>query len=234
MCYSGIVYAARVDTLTLTFQASGSLWRDALVMQDLQTESLWSQISGECISGALKGTTLQLLPSFHTTFAEFRKQYPNGLVLEKPERGGPRAYARYFNDPDKLGIFGRANTFEQLPAKSLVYGLRLDDGAYAVSEQALESNTAVVLNNASPPVVVLSSGDASSAHAFHLPATLDTDHLDLTLEDGVLTTPNSDHQWDAFTGAGLNDASPDLKTAPLISAYWFAWASFFPDTRLQE
>ncbi len=203
-------------------------------MQDLQTESLWSQISGECISGPLKGQTLELLPSFHTTFAEFRDQSPNGFVLEKPERGGPRAYARYFNDPDKLGIFGRANTFEKLPAKSVVYGLRLDDGAYAVSKQALESNTAVVLKNASPPVVVLSSGDAGSAHAFHLPSTLDNDQLDLTLQDGTLSSPNGDHRWDAATGAGLNPASPDLETAALISAYWFAWASFFPDTQLYE
>ncbi|GAB4323593.1 MAG: hypothetical protein Kow0074_15960 [Candidatus Zixiibacteriota bacterium] len=228
------MYAARVDTLTLTFQASGSLWRDALVMQDLQTGSLWSQINGQCISGPLKGKVLELLPSFHTTFSEFRTQYPSGLVLEKPKRGGRRAYAGYFNDPDQLGIFGRANTFEQLPAKSLVYGLRLDDGAYAVSGEALKLRKAVVLKHTSPPVLVLSSGEEPSAHAFYLPANLDAEQLDLTVNDGVVSTPSGEHRWHASTGKGMDEASPDLDTAPLISAYWFAWASFFPDTRLQK
>ena len=35
-----MVYAAEVNKKRYTFQASGSLWQDALVMQDIETEFL--------------------------------------------------------------------------------------------------------------------------------------------------------------------------------------------------
>ena len=38
----------------LTFGVSGKLWRDALVMFDRQTGSLWSQISGDAIRAELE------------------------------------------------------------------------------------------------------------------------------------------------------------------------------------
>ena len=38
----------------LTFMVSGMLWRDSLVMQDRETETLWSHVTGEAIRGPLK------------------------------------------------------------------------------------------------------------------------------------------------------------------------------------
>ncbi len=82
-----------------TFQASGSLWQDALVMQDLQTKSLWSQISGECIQGPMEGKKLTILPASHTNFSQFSKDYPSGLLLKKPEKGEQSShYEKYFAD----------------------------------------------------------------------------------------------------------------------------------------
>ena len=46
----------------LTFGVSGMLYRNGLVMYDHQTESLWSQILGQAISGELAGTRLQQVP----------------------------------------------------------------------------------------------------------------------------------------------------------------------------
>jgi len=61
-------------------------------MQDVETESLWSQISGKCIMGALVGAELELFNSSHTTFSEFVKRYPEGKVLKKPEKGNAGSY----------------------------------------------------------------------------------------------------------------------------------------------
>ena len=53
-------------------------------MQDLETKSLWSQISGICIQGKMEGTQLKTVPFSHTTFAAFKKKYPDGKLLKKP------------------------------------------------------------------------------------------------------------------------------------------------------
>ena len=89
-------------------------------MQDMQTQSLWSQISGECIQGKLEGTRLTLFPASQTTFAEFKRIYPNGVLLKKPEKGPEGSqYESYFADSTKMGIFGRVESFERLGADQL-------------------------------------------------------------------------------------------------------------------
>ena len=53
----------------------------------METKSMWSQVTGECISGTLDGRKLELFPAMHTTYDEFVKLYPDGLILGKPGRG---------------------------------------------------------------------------------------------------------------------------------------------------
>ena len=110
-------------------------------MQDMQTQSLWSQISGECIQGELEGTRLTLFPASQTTFAEFKKIYPDGMLLKKPEKGPEGSqYQSYFADSTKMGIFGRVESFERLGAKDVVFGIRQSGRQTAVSESYLREN----------------------------------------------------------------------------------------------
>ena len=52
-------------------------------MQDVETGSLWSQVSGKSILGENEGKELKLFNSLHTTYEEFKKLYPEGLLLKK-------------------------------------------------------------------------------------------------------------------------------------------------------
>ncbi len=226
-----MVYAATVDTLHLTFQASGSLWQDALVMHDRETGSLWSQITGVCISGPLEGKRLLLLPSRHTTYGEFKETYPDGRLLAKPAKGEAGShYADYFTHPDRLrlGIFGRANTFTKLPGKAVVYGLRLGGEALAVAERYLAEQGFAVTSLSETPVIITYDPVGNAVAAFQLPAReIDT----VTVEDGWIIYHN-ERTWQATTGAAAQPHEADLETLPLISGFWFAWVSFFPNTQL--
>jgi hypothetical protein len=231
LCFTGIVYAADVDTMRLTFQASGSLWQDALVMQDLETQSLWSQISGECIAGPLKGQTLTLYNSFHTTYGEFKKSYPEGIVLKKPERGEAGSYYdKYFSDPEKLGIFGRIDNFQKLPAKSKVFGVRRDGKQAAVALALLETRGWAAIVIESSNIIMTYDVDGHTAAAFVLPETKDVAEV----TDGVIMLSDGGRQWNAQTGKGMSAKAGDLEPVPLISAFWFAWASFFPDSEIYQ
>ena len=67
-----------------TFGVSGRLLRNALVMYDHQTNSEWSQIRGEALTGPMAGTKLRHLAANQMTWREWRGRFPHTLALEKP------------------------------------------------------------------------------------------------------------------------------------------------------
>ena len=82
LCGSAVVYDRQVGDQTLTFGVSGKLADDDLVMYDRQTDSEWKQSSGRCIEGPLDGTELEIRPAPLLPWAEFRREYPTGVVLQ--------------------------------------------------------------------------------------------------------------------------------------------------------
>jgi hypothetical protein len=202
-------------------------------MQDLQTGSLWSQINGECISGELEGKILSPLPALHTTFSEFKELYPEGLLLEKPEKGeSGSSYDSYFADPDKLGIFGRADNFQKLDGKDKVFGLRLGKRQVAVSEDYLVKNSLTIISGTNPPIIVTYDDESKTVAAFALRDHSHTDLENIRIEDNALFLSGDNAAWDSRTGMVKSGDANSLDPIPAISAYWFAWISFFPDTEL--
>ncbi len=202
-------------------------------MQDLETGSLWSQIDGECISGELKGKKLSSLPALHTSYSQFRELYPEGLLLRKPEKGESGSqYDSYFADPDKLGIFGRANNFQKLDGKDKVVGLNLGKRQIAVSEDYLIRNGLAVVSGTEPPVIVTYDHEGRTVAAFALRDHSQADLENIRIEDNALFLPGDNAVWDSRTGRAKSGDADQLDQIPAISAYWFAWISFFPDTEL--
>jgi hypothetical protein len=179
----------------------------------------------------MKGKTLTLYHSFHTTYADFKKNYPDGVVLKKPERGEAGShYDSYFSSSERLGIFGRVDNFQKLPAKSKVYGIRLEDRQAAVAVGLLESEGWAQIDGGSSMIVITYDTAGHTAAAFMLPETQAT----ADVVDGVITLSDGGRRWNARTGKGISSKARDLEPVPLISAFWFAWASFFPDSEIYQ
>jgi hypothetical protein len=64
-----------------------------VLLYDRGAGSLWSQIMGRAISGALKGTPLGALPIAHTSWADWRRREPATRVLST-DTGHARDYER--------------------------------------------------------------------------------------------------------------------------------------------
>jgi len=172
----------------------------------------------------MEGERLDLFPSIHTTYAEFKKRYPHGLLLRKPARGTQgSAYSDYFADRDKLGMFGRANTFALLDGKDLVYGLRLPDGEVAISRDYLLTNGSSTVETESMTVWVAmdSASETVTAEGMRWD---DADWMPGSVESNV----------DRLTVAeqGFLGKDSAMEPVPVITAYWFAWVTFFPETEL--
>lgn len=204
-------------------------------MQDLQTKSLWSQVSGVCIQGEMIGKTLVQIPAIHTTYAEFAKDHPDGLLLEKEEKGEMGShYDGYFAADEKLGIFGRVDNFKRLTGKTKVFGLRLARGEIAISRPYLSQHGFAIVD--SSRVIVTYDTPAATAAAFALDGVTDATLLRV-IEGRIITGENADASgvavsWDASTGRVIEGPGDDLRAVPLVTAFWFAWASFFPETEL--
>lgn len=90
----GAVYDRKLGGHTLTFGVSGytyseeEVWsgRDAFVLWDRETESLWWPPTGRGVSGPLKDQPLRLLDTEHwrqTTWGKVRDEDPNVRVLDR-------------------------------------------------------------------------------------------------------------------------------------------------------
>ena len=127
------MYSRELDGKTYTFGVSGKLWRDALLMYDHQTRSLWSHITGEAIEGPLKGKQLKPLASMpQIAWKTWQTNYPQTKVLSVGARESFKRdnYADYHKS-QRAGVSGTRYTDKRLPNKSLVIGVQVQtkDGA---------------------------------------------------------------------------------------------------------
>ncbi len=133
LCGTGMAFDPHVGDQRLEFGVSGLLYNSDVLMYDRQTESLWSQIEREAVTGPLRGERLELEPLVHTTWAHWREQNPNGLVLSRGT-GHQRdyesdPYLSYANSQRTMYPVNRRD--DRLPAKSVVLGITLGESAAA-------------------------------------------------------------------------------------------------------
>lgn len=93
LCGSGMAFDAQANGRGLLFGVSGLLYNSDVLLYDRQSASLWSQLMEQAITGPMKGTRLTSLPLTHTTWGDWKKRYPQTLVLS-PMTGYARDYQR--------------------------------------------------------------------------------------------------------------------------------------------
>lgn len=93
LCGTGMVFDRRVNGEARRFGVSGLLFRSDLLLFDRETESLWSQISSEAVTGPSRGQRLRLLRSTMASLKEWRRDHPETTVLTR-NTGHSRPYGR--------------------------------------------------------------------------------------------------------------------------------------------
>ena len=133
LCGTGMVFDANAAGRQLNFGVSGLLYQSDVLLYDRQTESLWSQIKQEAVTGKLIGTRLELLPSTQTTWGAWKKQHPDTFVLST-QTGKVRDYERdpyegYYTSRDIIFSVGKLN--HRFHPKEQVLGVELEGFAKA-------------------------------------------------------------------------------------------------------
>jgi hypothetical protein len=229
-----VVYARKLGGRVYTFQVSGKLWRNSLLMQDRQTESTWSHITGRAIDGKAKGAQLEKLASIETTWSRWRAEHPETSVLEKSEEIRTSHYQSYFENPDRLGLFRAQWLMDRMPGKTLVYGAAVGPHAVAATDTAFEDGGTVTVDLGGTTVVLVRGGDGG-VRAW----VADLNGVELEIAADSKTGKMLDRtgsEWDLVNGrcvAGSNEGSV-LETVAVTPIYWFAWSNFYPNTKVVD
>lgn len=87
------MYARRVGENEVTFDFVDGLIQNNLLFVDRETNSLWSQLQGQAVSGPLEGTPLQVVASLQTTWRFWRQTHPDTrVVVSEDKKGRPYFY----------------------------------------------------------------------------------------------------------------------------------------------
>lgn len=136
-----MAFEAELNGRAATFGVSGLLYNSDVLLYDLESESLWSQILGRAVAGPMAGTRLKVLPLVETTLGEWLKENPSSLLLSR-DTGFRRDYDRdpYAGYQDDTGVwFPVAHKDPRFHPKERVLGVTLGDHAraYPFSELSL-------------------------------------------------------------------------------------------------
>jgi len=93
LCGTGMVFSSKAKNENLIFGVSGLLYNSDVLLYDRQTQSLWSQILSRAVVGPFNGVNLDMLPAAHTTWRDWKRRYPNTLILST-DTGFRRDYSK--------------------------------------------------------------------------------------------------------------------------------------------
>lgn len=169
LCGSGAAFEAKAGGRALRFGVSGLLYNSNVLLYDRETQSLWSQIRAQAVTGKLKGAQLTAVPVLHTTWADWRARHRESLVLSQKTGfsrdydGDP--YAGYEKSAELM--FPARFRAEGFHPKERVLGIVLDGKAKAYPFVELAKGAGEIADTvAGRAVRIRYSREHQSAEAF--------------------------------------------------------------------
>lgn len=251
LCNSALAFDRRAAGRVLNFGVSGLLFNSDLVMFDRQTQSLWPQIEGRAVAGALTGTELTPFVVTTLTWEEWRQAHPDGWVLSQ-DTGHARDYGRNpyvgYDEPEDAPFLFDTDSDPRLPPKTRVVTLRDGGDVVAVVLDAIAAAGTLEIDLARREVVifarpglasaldssVISEGKDVAATAVFEPS-VNGQRLHFTVDGEEFVDEETGSRWNLLGQAVDGPLSGQrLSQVQHVDTFWFAWAAFQPDTRLVQ
>jgi len=230
LCGAAILYDGTAsDGKTYTFGSSGFLYRSNKLMYDRQTQTLWSQLTGEPVFGSLvtkKLQPLRVLPLTVTTWGEWRTMHPQTKVLsrrtgfDRDYRPGA-AYGAYFASPELMfPVWKRVPS--SLAAKDWVLVVSVGSARRIYPLDDLPKGAPVHDRIGETEIVVAGErAYLSGGRKFRL-------------EGNVLIDGESEERFAIREDALVAPSGERLARLASHRAFWFGAAAFYPGTEVWE
>ena len=251
LCNAAMVFSRNVNNQVLEFGISGKVHTSNMVMFDRQTESWWLQFTGQGVVGDFTGVQLELLPSQIVSFEQFKKAYPNGLVLNREtgfnKKYGLNPYQEYDSRDLPMPWFFRKTLDNRLPAMERVLGVVIGEQATAfpftylnkhpLVLTSLNENEVIVINapGMASPVdkrKIRESKDVLAAAAYS--RVLDGQVLDFEIVGEKIIDKQTQSTWNMFAEA-VEGKLKGKRLRQIDRGVYFAfvWLDFYPHTKIQ-
>ena len=236
---SGMLWKSGSFSSDPTWGVSGLLYNSNLILFDRDTQSNWSQMLEQSVQGDRRSETPQKLKTIETTWGAWKSMYPDTLILSE-QTGFERDYSRYpyrsFRTNEGL-IFPVSQIDRRLPLKTRVTGIRASDQSSRVYQINQFSSGIQVINTTfkEQPIVVIGSSDKQFATIYSAKTQDGTLQVFEALQDQLpaIMRDQEGNLWDVFGRAIAGSRSgEELAKTESYTAYWYAWAAFFPNAEI--
>jgi hypothetical protein len=224
VCRTGRVYKPLVHGKPETFRLVGMDHFNAM-FEDATTGSWWRQVSGEAVTGPLKGTLLEEIPSQQMSLLAWLDRYPNTLILQ-PDANYDSAYAdlKDFDEGLAHSSLEKRDT-ASWQEKSWVIGVQA--GLQAKAYDWNDLTTLQVINDkvGTMPIVVTLEPDSVSFHVWQ------RDSLKFEIQNKTLVDTNTKSVWN-WRGQCLEGPlkGVELKYVQSYQEFWHSWRTFHSAT----
>ena len=211
----GLAFSRKVGDQTLTFFIDGTLWDDNMVMRDVETGTLWSQLLGLAEQGSLEGRPLERLPALLTDWKTWRLSHPSTTVLILPRTAPLLSHQDRYNvktDPFLLGLTNGETTF-----------------TWAFDQLAKEP----VVNDRCGDKPILIYFDKLKATVALYSRVVDGRELSFRLDQGKLIDESSNSTWNPLIGLAVAGPLAGTRLEPLAGVVIpkSRWEKFHPKSR---
>jgi hypothetical protein len=147
-------YDRRVGGRTLTFVNSGALWRDTLVLKDLETGTLWTAATGRAIFGPLAGEELAAIPVVLATMNAFATTHPRARFLDTGEMSETPLSLSVYEVSPWQGVSGVRTEDPRYEPKAKLYSVSEGAEAVAFAEDDVKGKGCVETELAGAPLSI--------------------------------------------------------------------------------
>lgn len=232
VCRTGRVFSPFVDGKKENFRLVGMDHFNAM-FEDKTTKSWWRQVSGEAITGPLKGKKLEEIPSQQMTLAAWLRAYPYSLILQ-PDSLFKKEYEELENF-DKGTIESSLEKRDSVSwqFKSWIVGIQGNGFAKAYDWNELVKKKIIHDSLPGLPLVIFAEPDSASFHVWNRHVNNFTLHF--VSDSSGLKDLNTLSLW-TFDGLCIEGELKGAKLKPVQASqeFWHSWKTFYPQTTIYK
>ncbi|MEM6318555.1 MAG: DUF3179 domain-containing protein [Bacteroidota bacterium] len=239
---SSIVFDRRVRNNTLQFRVSGLLYNSNTILNEFETFTDWSQLLRKGVRGDLIETPLSSFPVVEMRWEKWRQLFPNSEVLTR-NTGFNRPYGTYpygdyrtdstnilFDLPLDIDSLNQVYFLKEkmlgVKVGNVVQGFRESHFAtddFSIIETEVGGVPILVIGQQGTQLMVAYGRQNSQGEILQFSITTENNQVILTDNQGSL--------WSIF-GQSLTNPTEHLVYLESNVAYWFTWATFYPEINI--
>ncbi len=220
LCRTGRFFLPYINGKYTTFRLVGINHNNAMLEDDL-TKSWWSQESGTCIAGKLKGTVLEEMTVHNMTLQKWIELYPNTEIMQ-PDPAYAHRYPYHDYYVENIENPNMPSSGGTWSAHSFVIGISKGGVSKAIEWNNLLKNKIIKDNIAGIPYILALANDNKSFVAFE-----NNLEANIELRNDTLFFNNVPHN---FAGVNLLTEKKELISMKAYREFWFSWKNAHPNT----